>query len=236
MTKIKCLIVDDEAPARRVIAGFIALIEDAELIGSVKNAWEAKTEIDVNNVDVVFLDIDMPEISGIELLKMIKMPPVVILTTAYAEYGAESYEYEVTDYLLKPIRFERFVKAFCKAKDVISKQALTDEGVFTKDYFEFKIDREIKKILLKEILYILSLGNYVKIVTTDKTYLSLITTKEIEEHLKGSNFLRLHKSIIVNTKAIEHFDNVSVTINKINLPIGKTFRKYVLDKLQDSNS
>lgn len=231
MKKIKCLVVDDEAPARRIIEGFIEKTEEAELIGSVKNALEAKSIIDKKVIDVVFLDINMPEISGIELLKMIEVPPVVVLTTAYAEYGAESYEYEVTDYLLKPIRFERFNKAFLKVKQVLNNQSITTESKFTQEYFEFKADRELKRILLKDIFYIRSLGNYIKVVTKNKAYLTILTTNEAEGMLRGSDFIRIHKSIIVNIAAITSYTSDSVALNDTSLTIGKTFRKYTIEQL-----
>lgn len=229
--KIKCLVVDDEAPARRIIESFIEKSQDAELIGSAKNALEAKSIIDKKIIDVVFLDINMPEISGIDLLKMIEVPPVVVLTTAYAEYGAESYEYEVTDYLLKPIRFERFNRAVQRVKQIVSNQCITTESKFTQEYFEFKADRELKRVLLKDIFYIRSLGNYIKVVTKHKAYLTILTTNEAEGMLIGSDFIRIHKSIIVNISAISSYSFDSVTINDTSLSIGKTYRKYTLVQL-----
>lgn len=233
MGKIKCLIVDDEAPARRIIEGFLERVDEAVLVASVKNAVEAFNVLQKDKVDVIYLDINMPEITGISLLKMLQSHPVVILTTAYSEYGVESYEYNVTDYLLKPIRFERFLKSFEKARNTIMNQSIATEGKFTQEYFEFKVDREMKKVAIKDILYLQSLGNYLKVFTARKIYLTPLTTKEAEEHLKDLNFLRLHKSIIVNTAFITAYTSETVTINETVLAIGKTYRKYVMKKLKE---
>ena len=168
MKKIQCLIIDDEAPARRVIKEFLQRLDDTETAGEAKNAVEAYNLLQKNKIDVLLLDINMPEINGIGLLRMLQAPPVVILTTAYGEYGVESYEYNVADYLLKPIRFERFVKALDKARKIIAGQAVAVESKFTKEHFEFKIDRGYKTIPIQEILYLQSLGNYIKVITNTK--------------------------------------------------------------------
>lgn len=233
MAKIKCLIVDDEAPARRVIEGFLNKVEEAEVVGMAKNAIDAYNILQKSNVDVMFLDINMPEITGIGLLKMLQVPPVVVMTTAYSEYGAESYDYDVADYLLKPIRFERFLKAFDKSRKIVLNQTLTTDSVFKDGNFEFKVDREQMSLPICSILYLQSLGNYLKIFTKEKkSYLTLLTTKEAEEMLKKSQFIRVHKSFIVNASAITEYTTEKIFIDGRELPVGKTYRKYFLEEMQ----
>lgn len=233
MAKIKCLIVDDEAPARRVIEGFLNKVEEAEIVGGAKNAIEAYNILQKTKVDIMFLDINMPEISGIGLLKMLQVPPVVIMTTAYSEYGAESYDYDVADYLLKPIRFERFLKAFDKARKIVLSQTLTTDSTFKDGNFEFKVDREYKSIPINSIWYLQSLGNYLKIFTSDKkSYLTLLTTKEAEDMLKKSQFIRVHKSFIVNANVIADYTSEKLIVDGKEIPVGKTYRKYFLEEMQ----
>lgn len=231
MGTIKCLIVDDEAPARRVLETYLEKLDGAELAGMAKDAVEAYNLLQKEKVDLVFLDINMPEISGIALLGMLHSPPIVILTTAYAEYGVESYEYNVADYLLKPIRFERFLKAFDKAKLMLLQSTVTESNL-SQNHFEFKAGREWIKIPVSEILYLQSLGNYLKIFTPGKTYLSLLPTKEAEMLLSKGPFIRLHKSVIVNLAFVSDYNADSVTVNNTVLAIGKTYRKYVDEKLK----
>jgi DNA-binding LytR/AlgR family response regulator len=226
---LKCLIVDDEPPAIKIIENYLSKLQGMEIVGTAANAIEAFNQLQANKVDILFLDVNMPEISGINLLKIIKDPPVVILTTAYSEYALESYEYNVTDYLLKPIRFERFIQAIEKAKTV--KQLKPVEPVIAEStHFEFKVNGCSKKIPFKEILYLQSLGNYIKVFTTLKSYVVLLSTKEAEGMLPKSKFVRIHKSFIINMTRVTEHDHEFVTLETEKLPIGKTYKKFFLEK------
>jgi DNA-binding LytR/AlgR family response regulator len=229
--KLKCLIVDDEPPATRIIENYLSKLEDIEIVGKATNAVEAFNLLQKLPVDILFLDVNMPEISGLNLLKILKDPPSVILTTAYSEYALESYEYNVTDYLLKPIRFERFLVAFEKAKaerQYIKTSTLPEIPL----YFEFKINGGLKQIPLKEIKYVQSLGNYVKVITDERSFVTLISTKDAEMVLPKNIFVRIHKSYIINIEKVTSYSTAEVMIGKDKLPIGKTYKKYFTERKQ----
>ncbi|MEJ0055909.1 MAG: LytTR family DNA-binding domain-containing protein [Bacteroidota bacterium] len=172
----------------------------------------------------------MPEVSGIGLLKMLTVPPVVILTTAYSEYALESYEYNVADYLLKPVRFERFEKAIAKARALRLSQVVVGENKFSGDSFEFRMDGKVHRVPFHDILFLQSLGNYVRLFTERKTYLILKTTRETEEQLPRSDFVRTHKSFIVNINKMRGYDQHFVMINDHKLPIGKIYKRNFLEQ------
>jgi DNA-binding LytR/AlgR family response regulator len=227
--KYKCLIVDDEPPAIRIIENYLMKLENAEISGKASNAVEAFNLLQKQPVDILFLDINMPEISGLNLLKIIKDAPAIIITTAYSEYALESYDYNVTDYLLKPIRFERFIVAFEKAKKdrLLKRNGLSQEGP---EHFEFKVSNGVKKVALKEIVYVQSLGNYIKVFTEDRSYITLLTTKEAETALPKTSFIRIHKSFIINIAKVSGYTSESVQVNSIKLPLGKTYKKYFMER------
>lgn len=221
--KIKVLIVDDEPRAHTVLQNYIARMPELELSGDCFNAIDAYQFLKKQTVDLVFLDITMPEIDGFGFLRMLETPPNVIFTTAHSEFAVESYEYNAIDYLKKPIPFERFLKAVNKAMHQIANHVPT---VPQKKSIELKIDGEMRSVSLEKISYIQSLGNYVKIFTDDKNHLIQVTTKELEE-LLPKTFLRIHKSFIVNRSRISHVSDEEIQMGDTKLPIGKTFKKYV---------
>lgn len=229
---LKCLIVDDEPPAVKIIENYLSKLNNVELVGTASNAIEAIEFLKNNAIDILFLDVNMPEVSGINLLKIIKSPPAVILTTAYSEYALESYEHNVTDYLLKPIRFERFITAVEKARN--AKLLTVGKNTYTNapTSFEFKVNGVSKKIDLNEIIYLQSLGNYVKIFTAQKSYVALMTTKEAESFLPKSQFIRIHKSYIINALKVEDHSNEFVEMPGVRLPIGKIYKKYFIESRQ----
>jgi DNA-binding LytR/AlgR family response regulator len=230
--KLKCFIVDDEPPAIRIIESYISKLENAEVAGKAMNAVEAFNFLRKEPVDILFLDINMPEISGLNLLKLLKDPPVVILTTAYSEYALESYDYNVTDYLLKPIRFERFILAFEKARakkiHAVNPVQAEDSG-----HFEFKTNEGPRKIPFREIKYVQSLGNYIKVFADNHSYITLLSTRDAENALPKSGFVRIHKSYIVNIVRVSSYSSESVTIEGVNLPIGKTYKKYFIERKEN---
>lgn len=228
MTKIKVLIVDDEPGSHKVLENYIARMPELELVGNCFNAIEAFNFLKTASVDLLFLDITMPEIDGFGFLKMLEKPPFVIFTTAHSEFAMESYNYNAVDYLKKPIPFERFAKAISKLTLWIEKGIYLEPQ---KEVLEVKIDGSIKSIPIDQILYVQSLGNYVKIVVQGKVWVTQITTTELEESLPRSQFLRIHKSYIVSKSKIDIMKDDELVLAGNILPIGKTFKKYVKELL-----
>jgi len=224
------IIVDDEPRAHSVLENYLLRIPDARLTGKFTSALGAVDFLKTNHVDIVLLDITMPQVDGFAFLRMQAKPPLVIFTTAHSEFALESYDYNAVDYLKKPIPFERFQKAINKALAIL--KANPDRN--TPKEIKLKIDGEFKTIAFESILYLQSLGNYLKIYTPGKMWLTQITTHYIEENLPKETFLRIHKSYIVNRTKIDRLTDKEVFISNIRLPIGKTFKKYVRESLDHS--
>lgn len=226
----KCIIVDDEPAAHYVLANYIKQNPRLELVFQGYNGIEAMDYLRENPVDLMFLDINMPEISGMELLKIIPTHPKTILTTAYSEYALESYEYGVIDYLLKPIYFPRFLKAVDRFFAVEGSRVKTEETVV--NFVSVKVDGYFMDIELDQLLFAQSFGNYVKLHTVKRTYLASITTSEFEKCLPEKNFMRIHKSYIVALDKIEGTDKDFVIIKNEKLPIGITYKRELSDRLK----
>jgi DNA-binding LytR/AlgR family response regulator len=227
----KCIIVDDEPAAHYVLANYIKQNPQLELVFQCYNGIEAMDYLRENKVDLMFLDINMPEISGMELLKILPTHPKTILTTAYSEFALESYDYGVIDYLLKPIYFPRFLKAIERffALDIV--KAEPEEVIVNS--INVKIDGYLIDIELDQLLYAQSFGNYVKLHTVKKTYLASITTSELEKCLPEKSFMRIHKSYIVAIDKIDDADKDFVFIKKEKLPIGITYKRELTDRLKN---
>jgi two-component system, LytTR family, response regulator len=232
--EIKCLIVDDEELALNVLEKFIATIPTLKLVGKCDNAVEAITFLHNNKVDLLFLDINMPELSGLDMLKTFTNPPKVILTTAYSEYALESYEYGVIDYLLKPIKLERFIKAVNKVVELLGKkQKNIDETVSETEKSIFvKEDSSTYQVLQNEINYIEAYGNYLKIHTTKKTYITRETMLNILGELSELYFIRVHKSFTVNLNKIDKIFGNTIQIGVDEIPIGNSYKSEVLKKIK----
>lgn len=226
----KCIIVDDEPAAHYVLVNYIKQNANLELVRQCYNGIEAMNYLRENKVDLMFLDIDMPEITGLELLKIIPSAPKTILTTAYSEFALESYDYGVIDYLLKPIYFPRFLKAIDRFLSLNSSETIAVSEAISS--ITVKVDGHFLEIELNKLLYAQSFGNYVKIFTTTKTYLASITTNEIEKCLPNSSFLRIHKSYIVALDKIQTSEKDFVTIANFNLPIGITYKRELFERLK----
>jgi DNA-binding LytR/AlgR family response regulator len=234
--KVRCLIVDDEPLAIKLISSHIQQIEALEIVASCKNALQALEILRNEQIDLMFLDIHMPQISGLDFLRTLTHPPKVILTTAYREYALEGFELDVVDYLLKPIAFERFLKSVNKYFERIENPVLFHSTVMPLPEENFILVRDNKtifKILLKDILYIEAFGEYMKIHTPDKVHLSRETMHEMEEKLPSNHFLRVHKSFIVPLRKITAFSSFSVHIQSHEIPIGRSYKDVVRDVLQD---
>jgi len=229
----KCIIVDDEPAAHYVLANYIKQNPNLELVFQGYNGIEAMDYLRENRVDLMFLDINMPEISGMELLKILQVHPKTILTTAYSEFALESYDYGVIDYLLKPIYFPRFLKAIDRF--FLTENTINKEDEIIVNSVSVKIDGYFVDIELDQLLYAQSFGNYVKLHTIKRTYLASITTSELEKCLPEKNFMRIHKSYIVALDKIEAAEKDFVIIKKEKLPIGITYRRELTDRLKNKN-
>lgn len=237
-TNPRCLIVDDEPLARDVLRRYCEKLPVLELVGECSNAIDAFVFLQSNEVDLLFLDIRMPELLGTELIQSIKNPPKVIFTTAYKEYAWDGFELNAVDYLLKPIRFDRFLKAVNKALPGHENVLLSDEPIDLErtsgvDSIYIRIDRRQVRIVLDEILYIESSKDYIKIFTQDKMHLSRQTISSIEALINKNEFVRIHRSFIVPINKIKSYTHELVEINKKELPIGKFYQNHFL-KLMDS--
>lgn len=225
MSKLKCVIVEDEPLARQILEGYIARAPFLELQGSFEDAIDAMDYLSDHYVDLMFLDIHLPEIKGLTFLKTLAEPPAVIITTAYHEYALESYELNVVDYLLKPFEFQRFLTAVNKVKTRRQTKQPT-----AKDYLFVSVQLKKVKIHFSEILYVESQKEYIKIVTCDNSYLTKMSTHGIEALLPDSLFRRIHRSFIVAIQRIRAFNSEMVEINGTSIPVGRGY-KDVLEKL-----
>jgi DNA-binding LytR/AlgR family response regulator len=232
----KCIIVDDEPMARDVIKRYIQQMPKLKLMGEFGNAIDATIFLQEHSVDIIFLDIRMPELSGTEFVRSLRTIPKIIFTTAHKEYAHEGFELDVTDYLLKPIRFDRFLRAVNKAfpqkqQEPDSPLLMAGENKAVASFIYLRVDRKMVKVLLDDILYIESDKDYVK-VYTDKGYLiTRQTIASVEAMLSDSKFIRVHRSFIVSLSKLKSFTAESVEIGNKELPIGKLYRNVFL-KLQ----
>ena len=230
MSKIKCIIVEDEPLAVKVLSDYISQVHFLELYGSFKDAILATDYLRSNTVDLIFLDIHLPKLKGMAFLKTLTNPPAVIITTAYHQYAVEGFNLNVTDYLLKPFEFERFLVAVTKVKTAQTEKHRSIEEPGEKDHLFLNVQKKKVKILFSEILYIESQREYIKIVTTKKEYISKMSTHEIESLLPANFFKRIHRSFIVSVSKIESYTAEAVEVNGISIPIGRGY-KDVIDRL-----
>ena len=236
MSKIKCIIIEDEPLATKVLADYISQVPFLELQKTFKDAILATDWLRQNNTDLMFLDIHLPKLKGMAFLKTLTNPPAVIITTAYHQYAIEGFDLNVTDYLLKPFDFDRFLIAVSKVKTAparmagpggqIEKQKVT-EGRETKDFIFLNVQKKKVKILFSEIVYIESQREYIKIVTTKKEYISKMSTHEIEDLLPANLFKRIHRSFIVSISKIESYTAEMVEVNGVSIPIGRDYRDFL---------
>lgn len=228
---MKCIVVDDEPLALDLIVGYVQKTPFLDLAGSFTNPFKALDFLRNQKADLVFLDINMPELSGMQLLKSLNTHPKVIFTTAYPEFGAESYEYNAVDYLLKPVKYERFLKATNKAIELSSENKIQAVNNITaeqtsknKEFVLVKSGTQTHKIKVDTIMYIEGAGNYMTFHTSNKKLLTLLTMKEVLELLPSESFTRIHKSFIVALNYIDIIEKHRVIINKQPIPIGVTYR------------
>jgi DNA-binding LytR/AlgR family response regulator len=232
---IRCLIVDDEPPAREIIRRYVQEIPTLQLVGECANAIQALTILQQQPIDLIFLDIRMPQLNGTDFIKTLKNPPKVIFTTAFSEYALEGYELDVVDYLMKPIRFDRFLKAVNKAYPLngagtTAKPAGPSVSIEKKNesFVYFRADRKMVKVMLDDILYIESMKDYIKVYTQTGVIITKQSISSVEAMLPGKLFVRTHRSFIVSINKIKSFTNELVEIDKTDIPIGKLFRNGVM--------
>ena len=230
MSKLRCIIIEDEPLAVKVLTDYIAQVPFLDLRGTFKDAILATDFLRQHTVDLMFLDIHLPRLKGMAFLKTLTRPPAVIITTAYHQYAVEGFDLNVTDYLLKPFEFERFLVAVNKIKAPEAIPPRLPEGGENKGYLFLNVQKKKVKILLADILYIESQREYIKLVTTRNSHLSKMSTHEIEALLPPQLFRRIHRSFIVSVGKIDSFTAEYVEIQGVSIPIGRGYRD-VLDKL-----
>lgn len=232
--KIKCLLVDDEPLAIKLIENHISKIDSLQVVATCNNAIKAFEILSTQEIDLLFLDIKMPNITGIDFLKTIKTPPKTIFTTAYRDYAIESYDLEVVDYLLKPITFERFFKSIDKFLRANSLIVSEKNEVIQDEFILVKSGNKHHKIKIDQILFIESLKDYIKIHTVnDKRIVSKYKIGEIEEELAYKNFLRVHRSYVINTNKISAFTINDIEVNSVEIPIGASYKDKVITFLKN---
>lgn len=233
---INCIIVDDEPLAREGLGNYVREVDFLQLAGTCENPLELMKLLDRQPADLIFLDIQMPKMNGIEFLKIMQKPPMVIITTAYPTYALESFQLDVLDYLLKPITFERFFKAASKARDyhrLLTKPASADviKTERPDDYFFIKCGSKYEKVPLDEILFVEGMQNYVNIFTMKGKYVTMLSLKNLEENLAGKAFIRVHKSYIVAINKIDGIEGNEIFIQTSKIPISRNYREQVIGQV-----
>ena len=224
---MNCLIIDDEPLSRDVIRNYVNDHPDLQLEAECKDAFEAMAVLEKSKVELIFLDINMPKLSGINFYKSLNQKPLVIFTTAYPEFAVEGFELDAVDYLLKPFSFERFIKAVNKAK---GKVAAPEKE--TSDYIMLKADKKMYRTAYDDILYFESLGDYVKVHTKDRVLIIAGTLKKLLVELPESRFLRTHKSYIISMAQVEYIEGNQIKIGEHMVSIGQAYREEVMNRLK----
>ena len=233
--KVRCLLIDDEPPALKVLASHISNINGLEIVGQCGNAIEALDVLHQKMVDVIFLDIKMPKILGTEFLKNLSHPPKVIFVTAYHDYAVQGYELDAVDYLIKPVSFERFVRAIAKLKRMMGQETVSQSNDYKSNpeaFVYLKVDKHMQKVFINEIMYIESWKDYIKLfLTTGKSLLVKQSISAMENLLSEHKFLRVHRSYLVSVNKIAGYDGLSVHIQSTEIPIGRLYKQAVMERL-----
>jgi two-component system, LytTR family, response regulator len=230
--KIKCLLIDDEPLAIKVLQNYFANFTDFEIIGTFNNSLEALDFINSTPVDAVFLDINMPMMTGFELISLIENKTKVIITTAFREFAAESYDLDVLDYLVKPIPLPRFIKCINKITTEYNlKNNIKTEASKGDSHIFIKVDKKMMKINIEEILFVEGMKEYIKVVTQDKTYITHKSLTSLSEELPGDKFLRIHKSYVIALNKVKSIEGNRIQILNHTIPIGRNYSKDVKSKI-----
>jgi DNA-binding LytR/AlgR family response regulator len=234
--KLRCLLIDDEPPALKILASYISNINGLEIVGQCKNALEALDVLNQHTVDVIFLDIKMPKILGTEFLKNLSHPPKVIFVTAYRDYAVEGYELDAVDYLVKPVSFERFFKAITKLNRMMGKETISASVDYKSNpeaFVYLKVDKDMKKIFVNDIVYIESWKDYIKLfLVNGKNLIAKQTITAMENLLSEHKFMRVHRSYMVSLNKISGYNGISVQLETKEIPIGRLYKQVVMEKLQ----
>lgn len=234
--KLRCLLIDDEPPALKVLESHMSQLNGLEIVGQCRNAIEALDILHQRTVDVIFLDIKMPKLLGTDFLRNLTHPPKVIFVTAYRDYAVEGYELDAVDYLVKPVSFERFVKAIGKLR----RSAIPEKDAHPSDYKSnpeafvyLKVDKHMQKVVVNEILYIESWKDYVKLfLTNGKPLLVKQSITSMENLLSSHRFVRVHRSYMVSIDKISGYNGLYVQVNQNEIPIGRLYKQAVMERLQ----
>lgn len=237
---MKCVIVDDEPLARELLEGYVGRIAELKLLKTCVNAVEAFNFMQERPVDLLFLDIQMPQVTGIELLRSLKDKPRVILTTAYRQYAYEAYDLDVIDYVLKPISFDRFLRAIGKVRQLkqpldISFDETDDIQSFDDAYIYLRENREMVKVFLKDIICIESLRDYVRVKTVKQEVITYQKISYLEQKLPQSKFVRVHRSFIVAVDRVISYTSISVKVASLDIPVGRNYKNLALRALTRNN-
>ncbi|MEL6719779.1 MAG: LytTR family DNA-binding domain-containing protein [Bacteroidota bacterium] len=233
---MNCIIIDDEELARKLLENYVGRLPHLTVLGSFKNPVAALQILQIQQIDLIFLDIQMPELTGIEFLKTLQHPPQIILTTAYSEYAVESYALNVTDYLLKPFGFDRFLQAVNKATQQIELKknkpnSTATKEKSTKNYQIIKADHKIHRVYHQDILYIQSMQEYAAYYTTNGRIVAFGSLKKLEQELPNPPFLRIHKSYIINVDKVKTLEGSLVHLGEEKIPIGGSYKDFVKEQL-----
>ena len=230
--KINCIIIDDEPIARKGLKEYISDVDFLNLIGEFDNPLKATEQISKGEAQLLFLDIQMPKITGLDFFKTLHTAPPVIFTTAYPQYALHGFEVNALDYLVKPFSFDRFLKAALKAKEFYEVRQKNAEGATVdQQYFFIKADNKLVKILFADILYAEALQNYVTIHTTEKKYITYLTFKSVEDYLPSDKFIKTHKSYIVSASKIDSIEGNDIRIGQSHIPISRSLKDEVMERL-----
>jgi DNA-binding LytR/AlgR family response regulator len=234
MEKYNCIIIEDEPLAAEILQEYIADIPFLELKNTYKDALSALEDMRSNDIDLIFLDINLPKLKGLDFIQTLKNPPHIIITTAYHEYALQGYELNIVDYLLKPIEFSRFLKAVNKLKMLNSLKSYSSPVFIPSGstYMFVNTNKKKVKLYFKDILYVESLKEYIKVFTADKIIVTKYQLGQIEEHLPKGDFLRIHRSFIVAKEKIEAFTSTEIEIGNKKLPIGRSYKELVSNLLE----
>jgi DNA-binding LytR/AlgR family response regulator len=232
MRKLSCIIVDDEPVARKILQEFSEQVPFLDVLGKFESAMKAEEFLRSNRPDLIFLDIEMPKVSGLQMLNRINVESMVILTTAFPQYALDGYELDIIDYLLKPFALNRFLKAVQKAKD-FHELKTRPRNTEAPSYIFIKSDKRIEKVELSEILYAEVLGNYLTIYTDRKTIIAYLTMKSLQSQLSPNDFIKIHQSFLVNRSKIESIEGNDLRVGNKSLPISRNFRDSVTNLINE---
>jgi DNA-binding LytR/AlgR family response regulator len=236
---LKCVIIDDEPLARECIANYVNEVDFLKLVGTGNNPLDLLQLLDTQSPDLIFLDIQMPIMNGIDFLKTTKQLPIVIITTAYPSFALEGFQLDVMDYLVKPIVFNRFFMAVTKAKDyhdLVTKSRSADHHTSSQeaDYFFVKCGYKFERIYFNDLIYVEALQNYVTLFTTKGKYITQLPLKNVEQNLSNQSFIRVHKSFVVSIPKIEAIENNEIIMQSFRIPISRHYRDQVMDSVVNS--